>query len=64
MGVKSAAEAKEAYLKAIKALGGAAAYYECGAKRKVKEVAECLQSLKKQRVNEEVWAERYAAAYE
>jgi hypothetical protein len=59
-------KAKAKYLAAIKALGGASAYYSCGEKVAtggVKAVAECMKSLKK-RVPEEAWAEKWALAYE
>jgi hypothetical protein len=59
-------KAKEKYLRAIRDLGGADAYYDCGAKYAeggVKRVAECMKGLKK-KVKEDAWAEKWAAAYE
>uniref|UniRef100_A0A7J2TGX6 Restriction endonuclease type IV Mrr domain-containing protein n=1 Tax=Archaeoglobus fulgidus TaxID=2234 RepID=A0A7J2TGX6_ARCFL len=58
--------AKERYLKAIKRLGRAEAYYECGKlvyTGGVKAVAECLKSLKK-KVPEEKWSKMWAKVYE
>jgi len=64
--VKSATYAAKRYLSAIKALGGADAYYTCGekvAEGGVKAVAACMKGLKK-KVGEEVWAEAYKDSYE
>jgi hypothetical protein len=64
--VLSKEKAAAKYLAAIKALGGASAYYACGEKVStggVKAVAECMKGLKK-KVSEEVWAQKYAFAYE
>jgi len=64
--VKSAAYAKARYLAAIKARGGASAYYACGEKAAtggVKAVAECMRGLKL-KVSEEDWANAYEMAYE
>jgi hypothetical protein len=58
--------AKAKYLAAIRALGGASAYYNCGAQYStggVKAVAECMRGLKR-KVSEETWADKWAAAYE
>jgi len=64
--VLSKDKAKEKYLNAIKALGGAEAYYKCGEKYStggVKAVAQCMQSLRK-KTTEEDWANKWASAYE
>jgi|GEM_PF-2095452 len=64
--VKSADYAAKKYLSAIKARGGAEAWYACGekvAEGGVKAVAACMKGLKK-KVSEETWAKHYKMAYE
>lgn len=64
--VKSADYAYKKYLAGVKAIGGAKAYYKCGAKAAtggVKAVAACMKGLKK-KVSEVTWAKKYKLAYE
>jgi len=60
--VKTKDVAKKNYLNGIKAIGGAAAYYECGKKAETGPaiaVAECLQA-KRKAITEEKWADKWA----
>ena len=61
--VASAADAAAKYEASIKLLGGASAYRTCGAKKKVKLIAECMHDLKA-KLTESDWATKYKAAYE
>lgn len=61
--VLSAAAAAAKYEAAIKLLGGASAYRACGAKGKVKAIAECMHGLKA-KLTESDWATKYKTAYE
>ena len=64
--VKSADYAAKKYLAGVRAVGGAQAYYACGAKAAtggVKAVAACMKGLKK-KVSEVKWAQKYKLAYE
>jgi len=62
--VKSADIAKENYRRGIEKIGGAAKYYECGAKADTGpaiEVAKCLQAAKRARTTEDfvsAWGQR------
>jgi len=62
--VLSKEKAAEAYKKGVEAVGGASAYFECGAKKEtgVKAVAECMHGLKK-KLTAADWAAKWAAAY-
>lgn len=51
------AKGKAKYLRKIKAIGGAAKYYDCGKKGGIK-VALCLKALKSV-VPEETWADEW-----
>jgi len=54
------AKGKRKYEAKIKALGGASAYYECGAKGGM-DVALCLKGLKK-KLTESDWADAWEVA--
>ena len=60
--VASREVAKANYLRGIKAIGGAAKYYECGAlaaRGPAIQVAKCLKEAKA-KLTEEEWAEKWA----
>lgn len=60
--VADASLAGAKYEAAIKLLGGASAYRSCGAKGKVKDIAECMHGLKA-KLTESDWATKYRTAY-
>lgn len=62
--VLDAATAKAKYENAIRILGGASAYFACGAKISggVKAVAECMHGLKT-KLTESDWASKWEKAY-
>jgi hypothetical protein len=60
--VASGTDAGAKYEAAIKLLGGSSAYRACGAKGKVKDVAECMHGLKA-KLTESDWAAKYRFAY-
>jgi len=60
--VLNATEAAAKYENGVKVVGGASAYRNCGAKKKVGAIAECMHGLKAKQ-DESVWAKKYAAAY-
>jgi len=61
--VLSGADAAAKYEASIRLLGGASAYRACGAKGKVKAIAECMKGLKAA-LTESDWATKYKNAYE
>lgn len=61
--VAGGTEAAAKYEAAVKLLGGATAYRACGAKGKVKAIAECMHGLKA-KLTESDWAAKYRFAYE
>jgi len=61
--VLSGADAAAKYEASIRLLGGASAYRACGAKGKIKAIAECMKGLKAA-LTESDWATKYKAAYE
>lgn len=61
--VLSGADAASKYEAGIKLLGGASAYRACGAKGKVRAIAECMHGLKAG-LSESDWASKYKMAYE
>lgn len=62
--VLGASAARKKYEAAIKLLGGATAYYACGAEidKGVKAVAECMHGLKT-KLTESDWATKWETAY-
>lgn len=62
--VLGATAAAKKYSDAITLLGGASAYFACGAKKDkgVKAVAECMHGLKKA-LTESDWAKKWEKAY-
>lgn len=60
--VLTGTDAAAKYEAAIKLLGGASAYRACGAKGKVKDIAECMHGLKA-KLTESDWATKYRMAY-
>jgi len=62
---KSAKAASKAYKEGVDAVGGADAYYSCGAKVTtggVKAVADCMKGLKKKLTSSD-WQSKYESAY-
>lgn len=56
-------EAVAAYKQGVSDIGGPSAYYACGEKGKVGEIAACLHGLKKAHGTLDDWAKKYAARY-